>query len=126
VSKYTTKLSEAIFQLNARVIVGCTTNVSDSPVVRQWTIFSEQLFACAVSRSSFRPTHTSPASRQAFACKTCRKIFVKDLSIYGTEDSACPHCETVFVLPAVTPEAKVAQLALSILAAEMFAEVSKF
>lgn len=47
-------------------------------------------------------------------------------SIYGTEDSACPQCETVFVLPAVTPEAKVAQLALSILAAEVSAEVSKF
>lgn len=48
------------------------------------------------------------------------------VSIYGTEDSACPHCQTVLVLPAVTPEAKVAKLVLDILAAEVSAEISKF
>eukprot|EP00904_Undaria_pinnatifida_P000829 jgi/Undpi1/10747/HiC_scaffold_29.g13195.m1 len=62
----------------------------------------------------------------AFACKTCRKIFNKDLSIYGPEDNTCPHCETVFVLPAVTPEAKVAELALKILEDEVSDEICKF
>lgn len=47
-------------------------------------------------------------------------------SIYGTEDSACPQCQTVFVLPAVTPEAKVAKLVLGILADEVSVEISKF
>lgn len=47
-------------------------------------------------------------------------------SIYGTEDSACPQCQTVFVLPAVTPEAKVSKLVLGILADEVSAEISKF
>lgn len=40
-------------------------------------------------------------------------------SIYGPEDSACPQCHTVFVSPAVTPEAKVAELALGILDTEL-------
>ncbi|CAM9751275.1 unnamed protein product, partial [Ectocarpus fasciculatus] len=122
-----TAVRTILFQFNARVIVGCTTNVSERSVLRSvHNSKCKQLVACAISHSSFRPAHTPPALRQAFACKTCRKIFVKDLSIYGTEDSACPQCETVFVLPAVTPEAKAAQLALSILAAEVSAEVSKF
>lgn len=47
-------------------------------------------------------------------------------SIYGPEDSACPQCETTFVLPAVTPEAKAVELALGILAAEVSDTVSKF
>lgn len=48
------------------------------------------------------------------------------VSIYGAEDSACPQCGTVFVLPAVTPEARVAELALSILGAEASAKISKY
>lgn len=53
-----------------------------------------------------------------------RRYFI--VSIYGPEDSACPHCGTVYVLPAVTPEAKVAELALNILAAEVADVVVKF
>ncbi|CAB1120353.1 unnamed protein product [Ectocarpus sp. CCAP 1310/34] len=99
--------------INAKVSI-------QSPCCKRWYECPE----CHDEREN-HPQRIS-AKNVAFACKTCRKIFVKDLSIYGTEDSACPHCETVFVLPAVTPEAKVAQLALSILAAEVSAEVSKF
>lgn len=47
-------------------------------------------------------------------------------SIYGTEDSACPQCQTVFVLPAVTPEARVSKLVLEILADEVSVEIFKF
>ena len=53
-------------------------------------------------------------------------LFTACTSIYGAEDSACPQCQTVFVLPAVTPEAKVSELVLGILADEVSAEISKF
>ena len=66
---------------------------------------------CAPSRP--RPHHAASRNLAFF-------------SIYGPEDSTCPQCETVFVLPAVTPEAKVAELALNILQAEVSDEVSKF
>lgn len=39
--------------------------------------------------------------------------------IYDAEDSACPKCGTVFMLPAITPESRAAELALDILASEM-------
>ncbi|CAM9164857.1 unnamed protein product [Heterosigma akashiwo] len=40
----------------------------------------------------------------AFACLACQKPFWKDMSVFDENDQACPHCQNVFVLVAVTPE----------------------
>ena len=44
---------------------------------------------------------TSPLS---LVCKSCRKLFQKDLHIFGDDDLTCPHCENRFVIPGMTPE----------------------
>ena len=40
----------------------------------------------------------------SLVCKNCRKLFQKDLRIFGQDDCACPHCGNAYVVPAMTPE----------------------
>ena len=44
---------------------------------------------------------TSPLS---LVCKSCRKLFQKDLHIFGDDDLTCPHCSNRYVIPGMTPE----------------------
>ena len=39
-------------------------------------------------------------------CKSCKRIFSKDLALFEKSDENCPVCREVFVLDAVTPESK--------------------
>eukprot|EP01129_Flabellula_baltica_P006840 TRINITY_DN2610_c0_g1_i2.p1 TRINITY_DN2610_c0_g1~~TRINITY_DN2610_c0_g1_i2.p1 ORF type:complete len:112 (+),score=27.69 TRINITY_DN2610_c0_g1_i2:196-531(+) len=37
----------------------------------------------------------------SFGCKTCKKVFRKDLRDWDESDNFCPHCDTEFILPVV-------------------------
>ena len=44
------------------------------------------------------------SSPLSLVCKSCRKLFQKDLHIFGEDDLACPHCGNRYVVPGMTPE----------------------
>ena len=41
-----------------------------------------------------------------FACKKCKKVFRKDLSVYEESDEYCPHCDNHYVIEAETKLSK--------------------
>eukprot|EP00638_Chattonella_subsalsa_P001659 CAMPEP_0117767004 /NCGR_PEP_ID=MMETSP0947-20121206/21318_1 /TAXON_ID=44440 /ORGANISM="Chattonella subsalsa, Strain CCMP2191" /LENGTH=111 /DNA_ID=CAMNT_0005590505 /DNA_START=79 /DNA_END=414 /DNA_ORIENTATION=+ len=77
-----------------------------APCCKQW-------FECPECHDeiSDHPIASTGQTNVAFACKACQKPFWKDMSVFDEEDEACPHCQNVFVLVAVTPEFKLAAIA---------------
>lgn len=48
-------------------------------------------------------------------CKSCKKVFSRDLNFFTDKDKLCEACGVVWCLPGVTPERKVYDASLTIL-----------
>ncbi|DBA04524.1 TPA: hypothetical protein N0F65_011072 [Lagenidium giganteum] len=58
-------------------------------------------FDCSECHYELSDHALDAAIELAFICKQCRKPFRKDMMLFGEEDERCPHCDNLFVLPAV-------------------------
>ncbi len=47
------------------------------------------------------------ASTMRLTCKTCRKCFNRDFTLFSEMDKFCSYCKEQWVLPGITPESKV-------------------
>ncbi|RKO95430.1 hypothetical protein CAUPRSCDRAFT_9161, partial [Caulochytrium protostelioides] len=39
-----------------------------------------------------------------FACKKCKKVFRKDMTLFEESDEFCPHCDNRYIIDAKTPQ----------------------
>eukprot|EP01113_Clastostelium_recurvatum_P034671 TRINITY_DN4730_c0_g1_i2.p1 TRINITY_DN4730_c0_g1~~TRINITY_DN4730_c0_g1_i2.p1 ORF type:complete len:127 (-),score=16.53 TRINITY_DN4730_c0_g1_i2:20-370(-) len=53
------------------------------------------------------PDHPlAKTTEMVFACKKCKKVFRKDMSLYEEADEYCPGCDNHYVIEAKTPESQ--------------------
>eukprot|EP00744_Colponema_vietnamica_P001374 GILI01002277.1.p3 GENE.GILI01002277.1~~GILI01002277.1.p3 ORF type:complete len:114 (-),score=15.03 GILI01002277.1:282-623(-) len=81
-----------------------------TPCCKQW-------YDCSECHSEAQDHELMKTMEMVFACKKCKKVFRKDMSVYDESDEYCPHCDNHYVIPAKTPENQ-GQLVLEIEAKE--------
>eukprot|EP01035_Chromulina_nebulosa_P018970 gene18970-24781_t len=65
-------------------------------------------FECAECHDEREPTHKFQHSKiLRFVCKSCRKCFDRDFTIFPDSDMKCDFCHNLWCLPAITPESKI-------------------
>ena len=75
-------------------------------------------FDCPECHEEYHADHKwATASKMAFGCKTCKKCFWKDLDLFDDGDEVCPHCDTVYVMPADTQEGRAMSESIDMLSA---------
>lgn len=59
---------------------------------------------CYLELEGALPDLDGLARRLPLACKRCRQLFHKDMTIFNEADATCPHCGNKYLIPAMTPK----------------------
>ncbi|OQR92175.1 hypothetical protein THRCLA_22408, partial [Thraustotheca clavata] len=64
-----------------------------APCCKRW-------FDCTECHYEMSDHRIESGAEMAFACKKCKKCFLKILANYCQEDEFCPHCNNHYAIPA--------------------------